>query len=232
MKQIIIAITCSIFFLQLSAQQLLSPTSGFSKKKTSYITLNNGKQLKGLFGGMYFKKGLITDIKFKTGSGKSQKISASDIKEMYLQPSKLGKLSKSLDAIGDAQKWNDEKLNQDLLNQGYVFFESAKVRVKKKEFVALLQLLNPDFSKEVKIYHDIFAKESASIGVGPITAAGGNAKSYFVKFGNETAYKLEKKNYKKEFIPMWKKCKNVSKVYKDIKWSDLPKHIIEYSKCD
>lgn len=212
------------------SQELLSPSFSFSHKKTSFVTLNDGKEIKGEIDDIDRKKGLISFVKIVDESGKKHKLKAEDVKFMYLLPSGLDKLSKTLDALTDAQKWNNEKLNQDLLQQGYVYFEQSQVKIKKKTYNLLMQLLNPTFSKSVKIYHDPLAKETASVGIGPVTLAGGNAKSYFIKMGNELAYKIEKKNYKKEFSVLWNKCDKL-KTVKDIKWSELSKHIVEYTDC-
>ena len=67
-------------------------------------------------------------------------------------------------------------------------------KVKKKKKVLLMQLLNPHFGAKVKVYHDPFANSTASVGVGGFTVAGGDEKSYYVQFGEDTAFKLEKKH--------------------------------------
>jgi len=134
-----------------------------------------------------------------------------------------------MDFLTDAQKWTDDKLDQDLLTDGYVYFENANVKLKKKNRELLMQLLNPTFSGKVKIYHDPLAKETMG---GGIKLAGGHAKSYFIRIGDETAYKVKKKSYKTEFVPLWKKCKVLSKMSsKNIEWSDLTKHVVQYTEC-
>ena len=220
------------FIAKVGAQELLSPSFSYSHKKTAYITLTDGTEIKGTLKDVDRKKGLITDIKIKDGDGKKHKLDADDIKYMYLPPSGLDKLSKALDAMYDVQKWNDEKMDQDLLNQGYVYFENSNVKIKKKERVLLMQLLNPTFSKKVKVYHDPMAKQTMSIGVGSLTLAGGNAKSYFIKTGKGAAFKLKKKDYKKEFMPLWSKCKAVKQKFKTIKWNELTQHVITFTECE
>jgi len=70
-----------------------------------------------------------------------------------------------------------------------------------------------------------------TIGIAGVTLAGGNAKSYYVKTeGESVAYKLTKKGYKKEFKPYWTKCSAVTEKFTDVKWTELPKHIVEYSE--
>ena len=114
------------------AQELLSPSFSFSHKKTAYITLLDGTEIKGNIKDIDRKKGLIDFIKLKDGSGKKHKLNPDKIKHMYLPPSGVDKLGKALDFVTDVQKWQDEKLEQDLLNQGYIYFESTDVKIKKK----------------------------------------------------------------------------------------------------
>ena len=232
-KKSLLILLAFAFIIDTNAQDLLSPSLSFSHKKTAYITLANGKEIQGNIKDIDRKKGLIEYVKLKDGDGKKHKLDAEDIKFMYLPPSGLDKLTKAMDFLGDAQKWNDDKLDQDLLNNGYVYFENANVKIKKKTRVLLMQLLNPTFSKKVKVYHDPMAKETMSAGIGGIKLAGGHAKSYFIQKGKAAAYKLKKKDYKSEFKPMWGKCKAVMKEFKgNIKWSDLTKHVVKYSECE
>lgn len=223
-----------LFFVagQMTAQELLTPSHTFSHKKTAYLTLADGTEIQGNIKDIDRKKGLIEFIKIKDGAGKKHKLDADKVKFMYLPPSGFDKLSKGYAALTDIEKWTDEKMDQDLLNQGYVFFELADVKVKKKNRQLLMQLLNPTFSKEVKVYHDPFAKETMGVGIGGIKLAGGIAKSYYISKGDKPAYRLKKKDYKAEFVPMWSSCKKIIADYPDMKWSELTEHVKAYSTCN
>ena len=212
-------------------QEFVTPTYTFSHKKTSYITLKGGKEVKGTVKKISIKKGLIEEIKIEDGSGKKVKIKPEEIIYMYLPPSGIDKLGKINSLIGDATKWNDQKLNQDLLNQNYAFFESTKVKIKKKEFTLMMQLLYTSFSSEVKVYCNPMATETASFGIAGVDVAGGNAKSYYVKVKDGVAFKLAKKTYDEEYVPMWKSCPSLMGKKDNIKWTKLNEHILEYSEC-
>lgn len=215
----------------LGAQELLTPSFTFSHKKPSYITLTDGNVIEGEIKDLDRKKGLIEEIKIKDTNGKKHKLEPSEVKYMYLPPSGLSNLSKKMDFVHNASKWTNDKLNQDFLNNGYVYFETVDVKVKKKTRTLLMQLLNPDFSKIVKVYHDPYAKETASLGIGGVKVAGGIAKSYYLLTDNDkVAYKIEKKEYKDSFSKMWSDCANLAKA-EDKKWSDLTKHVITYTEC-
>jgi hypothetical protein len=219
------------FVSHLSAQELLTPSFTYSHKKPSYITLTDGKVIEGEIKDIDRKKGLIEEIKIKDVNGKKHKFEPTEVKYMYLPPSGLDKLSKKMDFMHNASKWTNDKLNQDFLNDGYVYFETVEVKVKKKTRTLLMQLLNPDFSKTVKVYHDPYAKETASLGVGGVKVAGGIAKSYYIMTDKDkVAYKIEKKEYKDSFASMWSDCANLAKS-EEKKWSDLTQHVITYTEC-
>lgn len=231
-KKYFIFIIAVVFVSNIAAQQLVSPSFSFSHKKTSHITLTDGTEIQGILKDIDRKDGLIKFVKINDNSGTKHKLKAESIKFMYLPPSGLDNLNKKLDFLTDAQKWNDEKLDQDLLNQGYAYFENTQVKIKKKEFTLLMQLLNPGFSKKVKVYHDPLAKKTASVGVGGLTVAGGLAKSYYLKTDEGPASIYEKKDYKKEFNTLWNKCNKVVSKYTDIKWSELVNHIVDFTECN
>lgn len=229
MKIKLLLVLMITYTLSVTGQELLTPSNSFSHKKTSYITLTDGTEIKGSVKSIDRKKGLIKQIKIEDGNGEKIKLKPTEVAFMYLPPSGLDNLTKSMNFLGDATKWNNEKLDQDLLNKGYVFFESSNVKIKKKQSVMLMQLLNPSFSGVVKVYHDPFAKQTMSVGVAGVKVAGGIEKSYFVKTG-DAAFKLEKKAYKKEFKPLWSKCEDLA-AKGEIKWNELTNHVITYSEC-
>ncbi len=230
-KKIILAFFVTFVVTETYAQQFLSPSFNFSHSKTSYLTLTNGKEIQGSISDIDRKKELIKFIKIKDGSGEKLKFKAEEVQSMYLPPSGMDKLSKAADFLFDAQKWNDEKLEQDLLNQGYVYFELSDVRIKKKTSKLLVQLLNPGFSSVVKVYHDPYAKETMSLGVAGVNMVGGIAKSYFISKDNNPAFLLKKKDYKKEFGALWKGCDKVINQDASADWSELVNHIVSYSEC-
>ena len=138
-----------------------------------------------------------------------------------------------MDFLSDVQKWDNKDIDQGKIADGYVYFEKAEVQVKKKKLTLMVQLLNPSFSSKVKVYHDPYAKETASLGVGGFTVAGGDAKSYYVSSGGKTAFKLEKKNYDEEFSKVFGKCKAVQSKFDKVKWSEFEEHVYVHStECE
>ena len=215
----------------MTAQELVAPSYGFSHSETAYITLADGTEINGTIKDIDRDEGVIEFIKLQDGAGKKHKLKPEDIKFMYLPPSGLDNLGKKLNFASDFKKWNDEKLNQTYLNDGYAYFETTDVKIKKKNSKLLMQLLNPSFSKEFRIYCDPYAKKTTGLGVGGVNFVGGDIKSFYVAKKNEPAFLLKKKDYKKEFLPLWKSCEKVIAENPEPKWTDLTKHAVTYSEC-
>lgn len=231
MKKLLILALALAIMAPLAAQNLMSPAEGFSRKKTSFVTLTDGSEIEGTVDGFKRKKGLFKLVKIKDEAGKTHELEASAIKHMYLIPSGLDKLNRALDTAFDVQKWSNENMNSELINDGYAFFEMREIVVKKQKLSLMLQLLNPGFSKRVRVYHDPYAAETMSVGIGGLTLAGGLDKSYYVSIDGGEAYRLAKKTYKKTFKDDWKDCPAVYEKYTKMDWSSFVDHIITYTEC-
>ena len=226
----------SFYFLLLAtftvqAQELMRSFSGYSKKKIAYITMDDGTQIQANLKDFKYKKGLIEAIKLKDiAGGKKQKIKPEKIKHMYVPISGWSKLDAFVDVKTDATQWGKTNLKKDIFEKGYVYFEKSNVKIKKKTRTLLLQLLNPSFSAKVKIYHDPHAKETLGAGIGGIKVAGGHAKSYYIKKGDNTAYKVLKKTYKEEYKMIFEDCSSlVEQIDANRNWVDFVGHIYQYA---
>ena len=230
-KMTLFGIAVLLSMTNLFAQKLAAPFAGASHKKTAYVTLDDGTELKGNIKDLDYKKGLIEEIKLKGLDGKKIKIKPEKIKHMYLPISGLAKLNNLTDVAFDATKWASSDIKNDILDKGYVYFEKSEVKIKKKTKTLMLQLLNPTFGSKLKIYNDPMARETMSLGIGGIDVVGGLDKSYFVKKGNEPAYKLKKKDYDEEFKLFYSDCQALLDKYgSNLKWKDFVTHVFEYTK--
>ena len=123
------------------------------------------------------------------------------------------------------------RINQEHIQKGYAYFETAEVQIKKKKTeVLLLQLLNPAFSNKVKVYHDPYAKESGGLGIAGVKVTGGRDKSFYFKKGNDVAYKLKKKEYGKQAPGIFEDCPDYFESIKfELKWAKFEEQIYNYS---
>jgi hypothetical protein len=223
-----------LFFLCISistqAQNFLPGFNGFSTKKTSYIHMEKGEVVEGKLRSLNYKKGLIKEIKIRDLNDQKVKIKPDNIAFIYLPPSGLSKLQNFSKFITDSNQWKNDELDQSLFKSGYAYFEKSQVQVKKNTLTLMVQLVNPSFCEKIKVFQDPYAGETASVGFGPFKA-GGIAKSYYVKKGDEVAIRLKKKNYDEEFNAFFGDCPALIEKYGDKpKWSEFAKHIYEYTK--
>lgn len=209
-----------------------SPTVvGFSKKKTAYIFKEDGTKVTCTIKSLKWTKGLIDEIKILDLEGNKVKISPEDISHMYLPPSGAQKLGNALDFMDNATQWENSDLDKSLLGEKLVYFEKTKMKVKKKVVTVMAQVLNPTYCKQIRVYADPYAKETASVGVAGVTVAGGLDKSYYIKkAGEETGYKLEKKNYTEEFKAIFSEAAKLLETYgEDPKWKDFETHVWDFA---
>lgn len=205
----------------------MNPTYQFSKKKTSYVTLNDGTEIIGNVKDFDRKKGVTDYIKIKGDDGKTYKLDADEIKHGYFHPTALSSMSSFFDDL-KIQHWGKD-LNQERFKDGYVYLETTKVQINKKKVQSLLmELLNPHFSDGISVYFDPFAKETMSIGIGP-AKLGGDAKSYYVKkTGDDIAIRLKKKDYKEAYPGYFGDCDAVLNSGK-VRWLDFAEHAYLYA---
>lgn len=218
----------------LYSQDFLDGSFSFSSDKASYITLNDGKEIVGLIDDIDRKKGLIEEITIIDAEKKKVKLKPEEVKHMYIPPSGFDKLGRLNKTITNSEKWDDDhSAHAQHIKDGYVYFETTDVWIKKKKMTLLLQILNPGFARNIKVFFDPYAGETASFGFGGIKVAGGDAKSYYVKKGDDVAFRLHKKNYEEEFDKLFNDCPELKKHFtKDMEWESLEKHVFFHSeKC-
>lgn len=219
--------------LSMTAQKFSPAFEGFSRKKPAFITMADGTEYTVYIKSFKRKKGLIDQIKMESvNGGKKVKVDPENISHMYIAPSALGKLSQKMEALSSLSRIQDGELSSKYLDEGYMYMESSEVQIKKKKTQhCMLQLMNPTFSGEIKVYNDPFAGETTSIGVGGMKLAGGLAKSYYIKKkGEDIAKRMKKKEYKKNMTEIFSECPDVLAKYSDsAKWNEFENFIFDYS---
>lgn len=215
-----------------NAQNFLDGAYRFSGTKEAYITLNTGETITSFVDDIKRKKGLISVIKLKDAAGKEVTLSPDQVKHMYLAPTGFDNLTQALDDANTVSRWNEDKsAHAEYIKQGYVFFETTEVMVKKKKMTLLLQLVNPGFANGIKVYFDPWATETGGLAVGGLQVTGGDKRSFYFKKGDKTAIKIGKGNYEDEFANLYGGCDAFKKKFgKKMKWSQVEEHVFFYSE--
>ena len=154
---------------------------------------------------------MIKEIKIENEQGRKETLMPEDIQHMYLPKSGWQQFGDAMDFISDATQWDNETLEYKLVNEGYIYFEQAEVKVKKKQMTLLMQLLNPSFSSRIRVYHDPFAQESMGLSLAGVNVVGHIDKSYYLAKVGETALRQKMKDYDKYFYQLFDNCPEVIK---------------------
>ena len=229
--------TCFVFaftcILSAFGQDFIPGFDTFSHSKIAYVQLNDGTMMEGEIDDIDRKKGLIEAIVMRSKSNKKAQLFPDDIKTMYLPATAMTKLDNRISTTTNVRKSRNSAINLETINKGYAYFEQSVVVLKKETSTLLLQVVNPSFCQKIRVYHDALAGQSVSVGVGFMTVAGGLDKSYFVKVGNEPAFKLRKADYEDEFPNLFANCPAFSQKYankRDRVWRDFAQHVAEYTE--
>ncbi|SMC42545.1 hypothetical protein [Moheibacter sediminis] len=213
---------------------------GFSKpdkKKTSTIITKDGKTYVGYCDGIDTKKGQIYEITIKDSiSGKENTYNAENVKEMYVYASGWEKAIKVSKYMSNMRNWGTKSLNNNVTNDR-IYFVNQKVSLKNKkddkEF--LMQLINPEFSQLISVYHDPRAKETGGFGVptgpmGGVQFGGGVIKSYYVKKGDKIMW-LHKDDFEENYDFLFGDNTEFIKKYpkNSVKWDFLSYLVLEYT---
>jgi hypothetical protein len=224
-KTLLIAFTFLLIICEQSFCQQFAPTfRRFSGKKTAFLFLNSGEKISFKIKKIKRKKGAIVRIKGRATDGSKFKYRANDIKQAALPPTLLTKLDAAQDAtesVVETTKTNFESLGKDL-----ALYYQEPYRGQRK---ALLQLINPEFCTQIKVYADPRAKETSGVKVSGLRLTGGIDKSYYVNYKGTTT-RIRKRNYNRYFKEFFGSCPALLNKYKDSAWRDLPNHIYFYEQ--
>lgn len=230
-KHVLLAFCLCLGYMA-SAQKFAPAFEGFSHQKPTYITMKDGTEKEVVVKQLFFKRGLIDQLKVVDSDGNKVKLNPEEIDYMYIPPSDLAKFIQTVDAATNLTKLQDGELSEEHLKDGYLYMESCSVQINKnKTQYCMLQVRNPTFSKKVKVYHDPFAQETSSVNVGGFTVAGGDDKSYYIKKeGEDMARRITKKDYRKNMEELFPECPAVLEKYgaKPV-WAHFEQFIYDYS---
>ena len=208
------------------SQTFMEGFDRFSSKKIAYLTLSDGSKVEGLIEDLDRKRGNISKISLMV-DGKKKTYKPDQIKEMSLPASGFDKLNKQIEVATNISKG----LNRDRVTDGYGFFEYTQVDIKGKVRSLLMQLVNPGFHDKVRVYFNPFSMETISVGLGPMQV-GGLDRSYFVKVGDEPAYRITKGNYNEKSKELFKGCPSaMTALQEDPEWSKFERTVYVHFEC-
>ncbi len=211
---------------------------GFNKpatQKVSTVIMKDGSEHKGYCKSILTKKGQIHQIVFKDSiTDKKNTYDATQIKEAYLFASgfeKWGKVSQKFSNYGMGKRNSLKRITSN--DEIYFVNQTVSLKNKKDDKEFLMQLINPEFSDIIEVYHDPFAKETSgmSFGYGTPTIGGGIIKSYYLKKGDKVMW-LHKSDFEENYDFLFGDNAEFMKKYpyKSIDWDWFSALVLEYTR--
>ena len=194
------------------------------------LTLESGEEIRGTFrGGTYINNGL-TKINIKLENGEKAKFLPEQVVSLYIKASGLAKLFMISEATSSIKEFVNTDFNE-IVQREYIIFETATIG-KKTDKYRLLQLLNPGFDTQIKVFAEP-GKETGGLSLGGIQVTGGESRAYlFVKRG-EKAVEVKKGSYSKNFEELYSDCPVMLQMFQGekIKWDDIALHVFVYDQA-
>lgn len=193
-------------------------------------TLATGEEVTGKLSGGSGVNGYLSTVIIKKDDGTKVKLKPEDISRLSIKASKLAKLAMIAESTSSIKELTNTNFDE-IVNREYIIFETA-MRSNKAGKLRLMQLLNPGFDSQIKVFADPNAKETKGIGVGGIKLTGGVDKSYLFVQNDEKAVLVKKGKYKNSFDELYEKCPKMLEVFagEKVKWNDVAGHVFVYDQ--
>lgn len=210
---------------------------GFNKPatgKVSTVIMKDGTKHKGYCKTIITKKGQIAQMVFKDSiSGKKETYDATQIAEAYLFASgyeKFNKVTEKFSNYGMGKRNSVKRITSN--DQIYFVNQTVSLKNKKDDKEFLMQLINPDFSDYIEVYHDPFAKETQGVKFGGAPRIGGGIiKSYYAKKGDKVIW-LHKSDFEENYNFLFGDSPEfmAKYPYKSIDWDWFSGLVVAYTK--
>jgi hypothetical protein len=194
------------------------------------VTLASGEQVEGKLSGGSMINGYLNNIAIKLENGEKAKFKPEDVARLSVKASKLAKLAMMAESTSSIKEMTGTNFDE-IVNREYIIFETA-MRHNKASKLRLMQLLNPGFDSQIKVFADPNAKETRGIGVQGIKLTGGTDKSYLFVQNDQKAVLVKKGSYKKNFDELYQNCPRMLQVFarEKVKWNDVAGHVFAYDQ--
>lgn len=219
--------------LNLTAQQFLTPVNSLTGD--AKVVTKDGEVIEGdirtaLFSGKGLKSFRIKDAE----TGEKTRFKAEEVESLRIKMDAWAKFATKMEQTSSVQRIAEADFDE-AVDREYIYYHSVKWPNKKNKYI-LSQLLNAGFDSKIKVYDYPAGKKTASVGIGGMDIAGGNAKEYVVKIGDqEETYMALKRKYDKEYFDMFfGDCEKLTSLDKnDKEWDEFAAHVFIYeTECE
>lgn len=198
--------------------------------KECTVKLVSGEEVTGKFLAGTLVNGYLSNFNIRSENGEKVKFKPEDVARLSVKASKLAKLAMMTESASSIKEMTKTNFDE-IANREYIVFETA-MRHNKAGKLRLMQLLNPGFDSQIKVFADPNAKETKGVSISGIQLSGGADKSYLFVKNDEKAVLVKKGSYKKNFDELYGDCPAMLQVFagEKVKWNDVAGHVFAYDQ--
>lgn len=203
----------------------------FISGKECIVKLASGEEITGKFLNGTMVSGYLSNFNIRLEDGEKAKFKPEDVARLSVKTSKLAKIAMMAESTSSIKEMTNTNF-EEIVNREYIVFETA-MRHNKAGKLRLMQLLNPGFDSQIKVFADPNAKETMGVGIGGMKLTGGADKSYLFVQKEEKAVLVKKGSYKKNFDELYKNCPAILQAFagEKLKWNDVAGHVFAYDQA-
>lgn len=235
MKTILITTTFSVLMYASFGQGFIASLEDSDMltllNKPAVVTMADGSEITGKFGGGVLVNGYLDKVTIKSESGEKLKLKPEDMVRLQIKAAGAAKIAMLVSSGSSIKEVSKRDFNE-IKNREYIIFETAQRSNKAAKF-RLMQLLNPGFDNKIKVFADPNAAKTSGIGVGGIRITGGEDKSYLMVTGGDKAIVVRKSTYRKNFEELYQGCPEMVRAFQGekIKWEDVAGHVFAFNEA-
>lgn len=212
-------------------QPLDSDDSGFLLNKEATATLKSGETITGKLKNATLISGYLKKARILTEEGTKVDLLAEEVDMLKVKAgdfARMAMISESTESIKKMSKADFDEIK----TREYIVFVSALMD-KKKDKPRFMQLLNPGFDSQIRVFADPNANETGTLSMGGLAITGGEARSYLFLMDGEKVVKVKKNSYRKDFEELFSSCPEMMETFAGdkIMWDDVAGHVYAYDQA-
>lgn len=224
----IFALLLTGFGSGLMGQDFLTPVSSLTGDATAVT--QDGKEISGDIRTAVFGPRGLQSFTIRDASDTKHKFKAADVATLKVKVDGLAKLEMLSEKTTSLKRMLETDFDE-IADREYLYYEQVQIPGKKKYVMA--QLLNPGWDSKIKVFHNPLGSETQQVGIGGMTLAGGDAKTYIVVANDAPSIILKKKDYEdKIFDKIYSSCPDIGTNFQDNdrKFKYFASHVFAYDQ--
>ncbi|GAB5527211.1 MAG: hypothetical protein Roseis2KO_50830 [Roseivirga sp.] len=214
---------------KVTAQEFLTPYNTFVSDRLAYVITQEGDSISGYLRSATEASGFIRRVSILDEFGNKRKFKAAQLQRFAIQPGAFAKIETVASNTSSLRRAIQTDFDE-VLDREWLIYDSQEIP-RRNGKTGLLQLLNPGFDKQIKVYHHPNGSKSMPISIGNVRVVGGEDRTFLVVKDNQKPEIVRKAKYRKAFAKLFGDDTDFIRNWqRGAKFRDFAQHVAVYSK--